>query len=424
MTSRDRSSSSSSSGSSDSDSSQHDDIIRSAAAAAFLGMAVTVNSSSPGTRTMYTDTERGAKFTSQLLDPEGSGQRIKNMTRMELTTFKELVLWMKTHTELKDSAPERWNTITAEQKVLIFLYITSQGVSYRNAAEMFNHSLDTISTIFHEVLEAASILHEKTVRIPPAEYSEKSLGNETKCWPFLRGCIGALDGSHLAISVPLEKRGQWRNRKEWISQNILAACDFDMNFVYIYAGAEGSAHDSRVLSFAEKRDNLANQIPENCYFLADAGYSNTNSLLITPYNGVRYHLKEFEKVGKRPANAKELFNLRHASKRSVIERAFGVFKRRFQIYDRPRDGYSIETQVKLVFALTAIHNFMNHCGEDTSYEEDSEDEAEDENEVVEPALASRRVDMVIKRDEISKDMWIQYRRILAEREVRTLQRED
>ena len=32
-------------------------------------------------------------------------------------------------------------------------------------------------------------------------------------------------------------------------------------------------------------------VPKGKYWLADAGYSNSNHLL-TPYKGVRYHLKE------------------------------------------------------------------------------------------------------------------------------------
>ena len=40
--------------------------------------------------------------------------------------------------------------------------------------------------------------------------------------------------------------------------------------------------------------------------------------LITPYRGVRYHLKEYGRRG--PENEKELFNLRHASLRNEIER--------------------------------------------------------------------------------------------------------
>jgi len=52
--------------------------------------------------------------------------------------------------------------------------------------------------------------------------------------------------------------------------------------------------------------------------------------LITPYRGVRYHLKEFS-ARNPPLNYKELFNLRHASLRNAIERTFGVLKKRFDI---------------------------------------------------------------------------------------------
>lgn len=63
-----------------------------------------------------------------------------------------------------------------------------------------------------------------------------------------------------------------------------------------------------------------------------------------------------------------------------MERTFGVYKRRWRIFDRPHD-FSIDTHVKLVYALVAIHNLINKyypVGED--YErfqpaEGEEDEA-------------------------------------------------
>ena len=64
------------------------------------------------------------------------------------------------------------------------------------------------------------------------------------------------------------------------------------------------------------------------YYLGDAGFS-LKSGLLTPYRGIRYHLKEYSTRG--PQNAKEIFNHRHASLRTIIERAFGVLKKRFPI---------------------------------------------------------------------------------------------
>ncbi|KAL0957211.1 hypothetical protein HGRIS_014896 [Hohenbuehelia grisea] len=59
----------------------------------------------------------------------------------------------------------------------------------------------------------------------------------------------------------------------------------------------------------------------------------------------------------RPANPKELFNLRHARLRNAIERIFGVCKRRFKLMTAAPE-YSIATQAMIPCALAALHNFI------------------------------------------------------------------
>ncbi|MFQ6663134.1 hypothetical protein Gotur_030769, partial [Gossypium turneri] len=97
-----------------------------------------------------------------------------------------------------------------------------------------------------------------------------------------------------------------------------AAITFDLKFSYVLAGWEGSAHDSRILSDALSRPGGL-RISEGKYYLADAGYG-IRIGCITPYRGVRYHLKEF--TAKGPENAKELFNLHHSSLRITVERLY------------------------------------------------------------------------------------------------------
>jgi hypothetical protein len=53
------------------------------------------------------------------------------------------------------------------------------------------------------------------------------------------------------MHIPIELQPRYRNRKGTLSQNILAVCNFEMRFVYILAGWEGSAHDARVLQDAQ-----------------------------------------------------------------------------------------------------------------------------------------------------------------------------
>ncbi len=77
--------------------------------------------------------------------------------------------------------------------------------------------------------------------------------------------------------------------------------------------------------------------------------------LIAPYRGVSYHLKEYSTCS--PQNAKELFNLQHASLHNAIERAFGVLKKRFPIIgSTTKPTYSIDTQTEIILACCMLHN--------------------------------------------------------------------
>jgi hypothetical protein len=87
----------------------------------------------------------------------------------------------------------------------------------------------------------------------------------------------------------------------------MLACDFDLNFIFISCGWEGSASDAGVLRSAISKGF---SVPEGKFYLVDGGYANTSSF-INPYRGVRYHLSEFRRRRSSQAsyvNYKELFN--------------------------------------------------------------------------------------------------------------------
>ena len=79
--------------------------------------------------------------------------------------------------------------------------------------------------------------------------------------------------------------------------------------------------------------------------------------LIAPYRGVRYHLKEYSARG--PENAEELFNHRHSSLRNVIERTFGVLKKRFPIISGMTEPFfPVDTVSKIILAYCILHNYL------------------------------------------------------------------
>ncbi|XP_047983541.1 uncharacterized protein LOC125224221 isoform X1 [Salvia hispanica] len=128
-----------------------------------------------------------------------------------------------------------------------------------------------------------------------------------------------------------------------------------MQFVYILPGWEGSAGDSRVLRDALSRPN-GFRVPQGCYYLCDSAYANCPGFL-TPYKGVRYHLKEWGVGDAAPHDPKELFNMRHSKARNIIERAFAVLKMRWGLL-RSCSFYPIQTQIRLIMACFLLHNFI------------------------------------------------------------------
>ncbi|XP_021830890.1 uncharacterized protein LOC110770970 [Prunus avium] len=107
-------------------------------------------------------------------------------------------------------------------------------------------------------------------------------------------------------------------------------------------------------------------------FLVDCGFP-TRRQFLAPFRGVRYHLQDFVGQGRDPENAAELFNLRHASLRNVIERIFSIFKSRFTIF-KSAPSFPYKTQAELVLACAGLHNFLRkECRSDKfPIEEDNE----------------------------------------------------
>ena len=116
--------------------------------------------------------------------------------------------------------------------------------------------------------------------------------NSNRFYPFFAGALGAIDGTHIRCTSSAEDHNASRNRKGVTTQNCLAACSFDLRFTYFLSGWEGSAHDSML--FYDARD-LDFYIPSGRYYLADAGFASSDSLLV-PYRGVRYHLSEWSRA--------------------------------------------------------------------------------------------------------------------------------
>ena len=245
-----------------------------------------------------------------------------------------------------------------------------------------------------------------------------SICNNPKFKPF-RNCLGSLDGVFVPVQVPANMQSNYRSRKGIIAQNVMAAVNFNSEFVFVLAGWEGSAHDTRVFNDAITKGF---RIPGNKYFLADAGYGIRQGLM-TPYRGVRYHLKEQASASVRPDNKKELYNLRHASLRNVVERIFGCIKKKFPILANTPE-VELNKQVRLIYALCCLWNFIRkHETEEMMFEEYTPPEVPNSIKVGVPLnhqttpSAQDDAHMKSRRDRLASKLWEQYRNYTSSRAV-------
>lgn len=67
----------------------------------------------------------------------------------------------------------------------------------------------------------------------------------------MQNYIGAIDRAHACVLQ--ENQIPFIDRKGIPTQNVIAKCSFDMQFIFVQAGWEGSAHNTRI--FLETIDN-------------------------------------------------------------------------------------------------------------------------------------------------------------------------
>ncbi|KAH6828961.1 nuclease HARBI1-like protein [Perilla frutescens var. hirtella] len=239
---------------------------------------------------------------------EGDPQSFRQLYRMYPDAFMKLRSIIREKTHLEDT-----RYICVEEMVVTFLIIVGHNNRYCNVRQRFRRSHFATSQNFNKTLKALNTIAPDMMVKPstgiPAKFQES-----IRFMPFFKDCIGAINGTHIPEMVP------------------------GREFIYVLNGWEGSAHDSKLLNDALSRRNGLH-VPQS------------------PLRGVRYHLKNFGGQCRHPRNASELFNLRHASLRNVIERIFGVFKSRFTIF-KTASPFPFQTQAELVLACAGLHNFL------------------------------------------------------------------
>ncbi|XP_020407825.1 putative nuclease HARBI1 [Zea mays] len=300
-------------------------------------------------RPIHTSSLTGAKKVKEIL--EGHESWCKSEFRMEKEIFKATSNFLRRENLLRDT-----RGVSVEEQLGMFMYMISHNASNQMLQKAFQHSGETIHRKISEVFEIVPILTQRFVKLPSSVQTHARIATDSRFMPFFQNCLGAIDGTHVPITIAEDRAPPYRNRKGTLSHNVMVVCDFDLNFTFVSCEWEGSASDAGVLRSAISKGF---SVPEGKFYLVDGGYANTPSY-IAPYRGVRYHLSQFRRSRSSQsgyANYKELFNHRHAILRNHIERAIGVLKKRFPIL-KVGTFHPIENQIKIAAAAIAFHNII------------------------------------------------------------------
>ncbi|KAK1277054.1 hypothetical protein QJS04_geneDACA017808 [Acorus gramineus] len=219
-----------------------------------------VESQSLTRRPMRTGPLSGHIFVHELL--QGHEARAYENLRMAPRLFLKLRDVLINKGLMKDTT-----NLTCTEQLAIFLHALGHGVSNRVLSERFHHSGETISRHFNAVLKVVVSLKREYINLAQNDVQLHPHVRHNKIfYPYFKNAVRAIDGTHIPALVRKNKATRYRNRKGWISQNVMATCSFDLQFQYVAVGWEGSTADMRVLRWHWRVGVLVSQ-KENIIWL-------------------------------------------------------------------------------------------------------------------------------------------------------------
>ncbi|XP_039134179.1 uncharacterized protein LOC120271562 [Dioscorea cayenensis subsp. rotundata] len=99
--------------------------------------------------------------------------------------------------------------VTIEEQVIVFLNILAHHTKNRSIQIRFSRSGQTISRYCYRVLAAVLRLQDELF-VKPQPILENS--GKSK-WKWFKGCLGALDGTYIAVTPNVADRPRYRTRK-------------------------------------------------------------------------------------------------------------------------------------------------------------------------------------------------------------------
>ena len=246
--------------------------------------------------------------------------------RVSKQTFNVLLELIRN--KLKPGRSNNGKSVTPEERLLIFLFSAGSGISNFNAAYAHNCSEGVIHQSIDDVMKAImSEVVPKYICLPTPEEAAKEarLFQERSNFPprpHQPIVWGAIDGTHVCVSPPEDKRIECINRHGTHSLNCMILAGASFRIYACSTNAMGAQHDSKVYRnsdlYKALHEHNFKPIP-NGIIIGDQGYPDKDPNIGTPFiEGVALN-----------DEAKKEYNEAFIPCRLPAEQSIGVWKARF-----------------------------------------------------------------------------------------------
>ncbi|KAI4468974.1 hypothetical protein MML48_2g00018845 [Holotrichia oblita] len=213
------------------------------------------------------------------------------------------------------SESNRNHALSASEMVLLTLRFLACGCFLQTTGHMMGVDKSTASRAVNKVTRAIARLATNVIKMPStAEEIDQTKHQFYNISKFPR-CVGAIDCIHIKIQSPGGNDAEnYRNRKGFFSINTQVICNANLTITNIVCRWPGASHDANIFRNSNIHNKFENGEFGNALLLGDSGYG-VKSYMMTP-------------LANPQTPAEHLYNEAQIRTRNVIERCFGVWKRR------------------------------------------------------------------------------------------------
>ncbi|XP_050557727.1 putative nuclease HARBI1 isoform X1 [Spodoptera frugiperda] len=284
---------------------------------------------------------------------------------------KAIVMWLLNLIGCYLKTPTTRNhAISPLEQILLTLRFYATGTMQQCSGDFFGISKSAACKIIHLVSRVISTKLNYLITMPhtPAEIKEVV----AKFYSIAKfpSVVGAIDCTHIRIISPGGENAElYRNRKDVFSINVQVVADADLKIRNIVARWPGSVHDSTIFNNSRVKHLMNSGQLGRCCLLGDRGYG-LKQYLLTPLADPR-------------TAAEKLYNESQIRTRNVVERTFGVWKRRF-----PCIGSQLRVKLEnvqpIIVSTAILHNICIMNREDLPTCESVPDSIESESNIILP----------------------------------------